>query len=166
MNEMIGNTHVIAEGTQIHIERRFDAPRALVFAAWTKAEHLMQWWGPREYPTTYCTVDFRVGGKWHYCMTGPAGDQSWGISVYQEIIVPERIVYTDAFSNAEGTTNPDMPAFSIAVDFIEDGTGTRIVSVSHVGSEADVKQLLEMGMAQGVAETWDRLAEMLQRQTA
>ncbi len=166
MNEMIGNNHIVAEGTTIVMERTFDAPRERVFAAWKNADAIKKWWGPREYPTTYCTVDFRVGGEWHYCMTGPNGEEAWGKSIYLEIVEPERIVYRDLFSDEQGNEMTDMPSFAITVEFREEQGKTRLVSTSQVGSEADVKQLLEMGMAYGAAETWDKLDEMLQAQTA
>jgi uncharacterized protein YndB with AHSA1/START domain len=149
------------QGNQIRIERHFNAPRDLVFAVWTTAEHLKAWWGTREYRTTYCTVDFRVGGRWHYCMTGPNGEESWGIATYQEISAPERFVYTDAFSDAEGNLNPGMPSFSIVVEFIEEAGGTRVISTSFIEREEDVKMLVEIGMEQGSRESWDMLGEYL-----
>jgi uncharacterized protein YndB with AHSA1/START domain len=166
MNELIGSTRVAAQGREIRVERHFNAPRARVFEAWTTPEHLKQWWGPRAFPTTYCTVDFRVGGNWHYCMTGPNGEEAWGNATYLEIVVPERIVYSDAFSDAQGGVNPDLPSMTIRIDFIETPAGTTVVSTSQASSAEDVKRLLEMGMAQGIAETWDRLDEFLQKPSA
>lgn len=159
-------THVQMQGSTIRAERFFNAPRALVFEVWTTAEHLKGWWGTSEYRTTYCTVDFREGGRWHYCMTGPNGEQSWGISTYQTIVAPERIVYTDAFSDAEGSVNPDMPSFTITVEFIEENGGTRVINTSQVGSADDLKMLVEMGMEQGLRETWDMLDEYVRRISA
>lgn len=167
MNEMIGNTHVIAEATTIVVQRTVSAPRDRVFAAWTDAEALKQWWGPREYPTTYCTVDFRVGGTWHYCMTGPNGEEAWGKSIYTQIEPTTRLAYRDVFSDAEGNENTDLPSFETIIEFISEADGrTRVVSTAQVASEADLKQLIEMGMAQGVAETWDKLEEYLTAQSA
>jgi uncharacterized protein YndB with AHSA1/START domain len=150
------------EAKLLHVERVFDAPRELVFKAWSEAERLSQWWGPRQWPTTYCTVDFRVGGVWHYCMTGPDGTQSWGKGLYSEILPPERIVYTDTFSDEAGNSLPGMPATVITVEFIDLGGGkTKLVSRAEFGSKEDLESLMKMGMVQGLTETWDRLEEYL-----
>ena len=90
------------------ITRVLSAPRDLVFKAWTEPERLMRWWAPKGCTTPFCKVDLRVGGAFHYCMRMPEGQDIWGIGVYREIVEPERIVFTDAFANAEG--NPVPPA--------------------------------------------------------
>lgn len=166
MDKVIGSNHVMVEGSEIVVERTFAGPRELVFSLWTTAEHLKQWWGPRIYPTTYCTVDFRPGGVWHYCMTGPNGDQSWGKSTYQEIVVPERIVYMDAFSDADGNVTADMPQMRIVITFADVDGGTKVTSTAYAGSAEEVQTLLNMGMAEGIAETWDRLEELIAREQA
>ena len=84
------------------ITRTFDAPRELVFKAFTEPERLVQWWGPKNFTTPHCTIDLRVGGKYHYCMRSPDGDDFWGIGTFQEIVEPERLVYIDSFSDADG----------------------------------------------------------------
>jgi len=149
------------EAKSLLVERVFDAPRELVFKAWSEAERLSQWWGPRLWPTTYCTVDFRLGGVWHYCMTGPDGTQSWGKAVYTEIVPPERIVYTDMFSDEAGNSLAGMPTMVITVEFVDLGGKTKLVSRAEFASKEELESLVQMGMVQGLTETWDRLEEYL-----
>ncbi|MBI2756896.1 MAG: SRPBCC domain-containing protein, partial [Chloroflexi bacterium] len=73
---------------EISITRTFEAPRELVFRAWTEPERLMRWWGPKVFTTPYCTVDLRPGGVWHYCFRSPDGQDSWGRAVYREVVRP------------------------------------------------------------------------------
>ena len=63
----------------ITMRRRFDAPRELVFEAYSSCEHIEQWWGPRSWPVAHCRMDFRPGGTWHYCMKGPEGQEAWAL---------------------------------------------------------------------------------------
>jgi uncharacterized protein YndB with AHSA1/START domain len=156
-----GKTVFKTEGTELTITRVFDAPRELVFDAFSDAERLKKWWGPREWPTTYCTVDFRVGGVWIFCMTGPDGTESWGRGDYEEIVRPERIVYVDAFADKDGNVNESMPRTRITMTFTEDGGKTKLESHSVYGTSAELEQLKAMGMVEGITETWDRLEEFL-----
>jgi uncharacterized protein YndB with AHSA1/START domain len=150
------------------LERTFDAPRELVFEMFKEPEHLKRWWGPRGWELQVCNVDFRPGGIWHYCMKcvdQNQGDfygmESWGKQVYREIVEPERIVYTDYFSDAEGNVNDTMPATEGTVEFIDLGGKTKIVSRSEYVSAEALKTVMEMGMLEGITQTWDRLEERL-----
>ena len=86
------------------LTRIFDAPRELVWDAWTKAEHIEKWWGPRGFDGTGSRVDLRVGGKWHFPMHHEHGVH-WAMGFYKEITPIERLVFTDSFSDAEGTSS-------------------------------------------------------------
>src|SRR3982750_3642882 len=90
---------------EITFEREFAAPRALVFKAWTDPRALEHWFGPAGWTLPVCEVDLRPGGVWRYCMRGPKGEESWGRATYREIVEPERLVYTDSFSDAAGNVN-------------------------------------------------------------
>ncbi|SFI63290.1 Uncharacterized conserved protein YndB, AHSA1/START domain [Paenibacillus sp. UNC496MF] len=159
------------EGRDFILEREFKAPRELVFKAFSEAEHLKRWWGPRGWELTVCNVDFREGGIWHYCMKcfdERQGDfygmESWGKAIYEEIVNAEKIVYTDYFSDAEGNETPGMPSSRITMTFEDRGGSTLLVSRSTYESEEALRQVVEMGMEQGIAETWERLAEHLASQ--
>lgn len=150
------------------LERVFDAPRDLVFKMFKEPEHLMRWWGPRGWELPVCNVDFRPGGVWHYCMKCVDqnhgeyyGMESWGKAVYKEIIEPEKLVYTDYFCDAEGNENESMPSTEVTLQFIDLGGKTKLVSRGEYVSEEALKTVMDMGMLQGITETWDRLEERL-----
>jgi uncharacterized protein YndB with AHSA1/START domain len=157
------------EGQELILERVFNAPRELVFRAFSEAEHLKQWWGPRGWTLPVCKVDFRPGGVWHYCMKCEDerqgdfyGMESWGKAVYEEIVSPEKIVYVDFFSDAEGNEVQNFPSARITMTFEEQDGKTKLVSRARYASVEALQQVMAMGMEQGIKETWDRLAEHLQ----
>ncbi len=84
------------------ITRIFDAPRELVWKAWSDPEQLKRWWGPEHFTAPTCKVDFRVGGIYHFCMRSPEGQDFWSTGQYQEITPIERLVFTDSFADAFG----------------------------------------------------------------
>jgi len=151
------------------ITRVFDAPRRLVFEAWTRPEHMMRWFGPKGFTTPFCTIDFRVGGMFHYCMRSPEGRDYWGIGVYREIVVPERIVYTDAFSDAEGNPVPPShygmssshPAETLVTITFEEQDGKTKLTLRHGIPETVTER---DGTQQGWIELLDRLAEELAKE--
>lgn len=164
-NKMITN----AEDNVLTLERVFDAPRELVFKAFSEAEHLKHWWGPRGWTLTVCNVDFRPGGIWHYCMkcidekqVDFFGFESWGKAVYEEIVEPEKVIFVDYFSDADGNETEGMPSSQITMTLFELECKTKIISRAQYASAEALKSVMEMGMEQGITETWDRLEEHLQ----
>lgn len=155
------------EGRELVFERVFDAPRELVFETFSKAEHLKRWFGPKGWPLTVCNLDFRPGGVWHFCMKCVDesqeyfGRESWGKAVFQEIVVPERIVYTDAFSDAEGNVIEDMPVALVTLEFVEYDGKTKLINRTQYATVEKLNYVLDMGVTQGVAESWDQLADLL-----
>ncbi len=149
------------EQREFVMERVFDAPRTLVFQMWSDPKHLMHWWGPKGWTLPVCNVDFRPGGVWHYCMRGPGGEEGWGKAVYREIVEPERIVYVDTFADAEGNQIEGTPEIVVTVTFTEQNGKTKLTSHAQFASVKDLEATLAMGMAEGLAETWDRLEQYL-----
>jgi uncharacterized protein YndB with AHSA1/START domain len=154
-------------GQTIVITRVFDAPRELVWKAWTDAEHLMRWWGPRPYTSPACKLDFRVGGKYHFCMRSPDGQDLWSTGVYLEIVPLERIVFTDSFADAQGNAVPasyygiggDFPMeLSVTVTFKDLGDKTEM-TLTHAGLPAG--EILE-GTRAGWDSSFDKLEETLE----
>lgn len=84
------------------ISHSFNAPRELLFKVWTQPEHLAQWWGPKGFTVRVSKMDLRPGGTFHYCLGAPDGSDMWGLFVYREITPPERMVFVDHFSDAQG----------------------------------------------------------------
>ena len=86
------------------IERVFDAPRALVFKAWTEPERLMKWWGPRGYAMTFCELDLRPGGAYRFHMRSPEGTDHRAHGIFREVVPPERLTMAGAW--VDPTANP------------------------------------------------------------
>lgn len=150
---------------ELVVARVFPAPRELVWQVWSKCEHLQQWWAPAGWSVPVCKMDFRVGGTWHYCMKGPMPDgsemESWGLTVYQEIVEPERFVALDQFADAEGNVSLDMPKLRNRVTFTTVDGGTEVTSRSEFATAADLETMVQMGMEEGLSQSWDQLAEHL-----
>jgi len=146
---------------ELIMERIFDAWRALVWRAYTEPERVARWWAPTGWTTPVCTMDVRPGGVWHYCFRGPNGEEAWGKATYLEIVKPERIVYTDGFSDAEGNLNEQLPTSQVTVAFTERDGATTITCRIRFASVADLDTTLAMGMVEGFGQTWDHLAAEL-----
>ncbi|MFD2671725.1 SRPBCC domain-containing protein [Marinicrinis sediminis] len=160
---------ITVDGSTLTLTRLFQAPRELVFSAFTEADHLKHWWGPRGWEITVCEMDFRPGGSWHYCMKcmdkGQGdfyGMESWGKAIYHQIEAPEKIIYTDYFSDADGNESAEMPATNVTLTFEEADGYTRVVNRAEYVSPEALQTVLDMGMEQGISETWSRLDEYLQ----
>ncbi|MBX3142224.1 MAG: SRPBCC domain-containing protein [Trueperaceae bacterium] len=156
------------EGNTLVLERTFDAPRERVFAAFTDCKHLKHWWGPRGWDLPVCRMDFREGGSWLYCMKCVDesmgewfGMESWGKAVYGAINAPERFEYTDYFCDANGEVNTDLPATTAVNEYIDLGDRTTVISTATYVSAEALKTVLDMGMLEGVTQTWDRLEELV-----
>jgi uncharacterized protein YndB with AHSA1/START domain len=92
------------------MERVFDAPRSRVWKAWSEAEQLQAWWGPKGATITVISLEFRPGGFFHYGMQYSNGPQMWGRFMYRDIVVPERIAWLNSFSNGGcGITRAPFP---------------------------------------------------------
>lgn len=144
------------------MEREFNAPRERVFEAFSKPEHLEQWWGPKGWTLPVCELDFRPGGVWLYCMRGPGGEESWGKATHQDIVVPKKIVYTDSFVDSDGNVLANTPQIQITLTFEDSDGKTKVTNHAVFGSAEELKTVLDMGMAEGSKETWDRLEAFLE----
>lgn len=149
---------------EIIVTHLIDAPRAFVFRAWTEPERLMRWWAPKGFTTPHCTVDLRVEGVFHYCMRSPEGRDFWGRGVYREVAEPERIAYTDAFSDESGQLveparygmSADFPTETlVTVTFIPEKGKTRVSLRHAVPASAPEREACQ----QGWTEMLEKLAE-------
>ena len=159
-----------AQDRTFNIDRTFNAPRKLVFAAFSECKHLKHWWSPEGWSLTVCEMDFREGGSWFYCMSGSGPDDkpmdSCGRADYQEITAPERIVYTDSFVDKEGNPLEDMPSMQITLRFEDVNGKTRITNKAIFGSKEELESVIEMGMKEGLKQTWDKLEAYLKSLTS
>ena len=106
---------------EIVLSRVIDAPRELVFEAFTEVRHLSRWWGPEGFSTTTRSFEFRVGGVWDFVMHGPDGTDYSEWITWTEIVAPERIVLR------HGESRDDPNAFESVLTFAREGAATRIV---------------------------------------
>lgn len=155
---------------QVVITRIFDAPRELVFRAWTDPEHLVQWYAPLGCSIEYRQIEIRERGTFHSCIRTPDGFHCWCVGEYQEIVVPEKIVCTMAIANADGDRiqpvdaghDPDWPAETVlTVTFAEQNGKTKLTLHQNV-RESVAKRT-------GALPSWnqmlDRLAAKLEHMT-
>jgi uncharacterized protein YndB with AHSA1/START domain len=108
---------------ELVISRAFDAPRALVFAAWTDPARLVRWWGPKGFRTPSCKMDVREGGAFRICMRSPEGTDHWVQGVFREVVKPERLAFTWAWEDEDGKPKHETV---VRVDFTEQGGKTRL----------------------------------------
>ncbi len=113
-----------AEDLQLAITRTFDAPRALVFKAWTEPDQLARWWGPQGFTLPSCKMEFRPGGAYRFHMRGPDGVDHFSQGVFREIVEPARLVFSGCWATADGT--PTSPQTLVTVTFDDDGGRTRL----------------------------------------
>jgi uncharacterized protein YndB with AHSA1/START domain len=112
-----------ASDRELVLRRVFDAPRRLVFAAWTDPDQAARWWGPRGFVSVSCDMDVRAGGRWRRAMRSPAGSLHVGTGVYREILPPERLVFTYAWEDADGRPGHET---LVTVTFAELGDRTEL----------------------------------------
>jgi uncharacterized protein YndB with AHSA1/START domain len=140
---------------QIIITRQFDAPARLLFLAHSKPEHVMKWFGPVSWPLTTCEMDFRVGGRYHFTMTGPGGEAGPPFGgEYLEIEPDRRILYTNGFDA------PGSPRFTTEITLEEVDGKTTLTQVSTFESKAVRDQYVEMGFVEGTNSGLDQLGDL------
>jgi uncharacterized protein YndB with AHSA1/START domain len=145
---------------EIVITRVFDAPRELVFKAWTEPQHLARWFGPKGWTNPVCEVDVRIGGAWRIVMRAPDGGEYPCGGVYREIVPPERLVFTNIAMDNDG--NHLIDGLTDAT-FADDGGKTRLtLRTRGVGLVPYAPRMLD-GMEAGWTQSLERLAAELAR---
>ena len=139
---------------ELLITRVFDAPRSLVFAAWTQPEHLARWWGPQGFVNVAWEMDVRPGGAWFRRMGAPDGTLYTKRGVYREVVPPERLVFTYVNQAADGTQDRET---LVTVTFEEQGARTRL-TLHHTGFESVLSRDAHEG---GWTSCMERFAEYL-----
>jgi uncharacterized protein YndB with AHSA1/START domain len=139
---------------QILITREFDAPKHLVYKAWTTPELVRRWWNAKRGEVTTCEIDLRVGGTWRYVMVTPDGTEVGFHGEFREIVPNERIVSTEVF---EGM--PDAAALNTLTLVEEDGRTTLTILVEHSSKEHRDGHI-NSGMEAGMQDAMDLLEEV------
>jgi len=141
---------------EIALTRVFDAPRELVFEAYTKPELLKRWFGPVGWRLAVCEIDLRVGGNWRYLMRKDDGTEMRMSGVYREIVAPERIVSTESFDD------PWYEGQAVTTTTFSEAAGkTTFVCTVRYESQKVRDAVLKTPMESGVASSYTRLAELL-----
>ena len=156
------------ETGELVIERTFNAPIEKVWEAFTDPDKFVQWWGPRGWNTTLKEAEFKDGGWFTYGMKceDPEqkdwyGQESWGKMVFSDLDEPNGFKYTDYFCDENGVVNDMLPVTDNIMKFTEEDGKTRITSIGVYKSAEDLQKVLDMGMEEGLKQTWDRLEEYL-----
>lgn len=156
------------ETGELTITKTINAPLEKVWEAFTTPEIFEKWWGPRGWETTVKEFELEPGGVLLYgmkCVDESQGEwygqESWGKMVFKEINPPTEFTYTDYFCNDSGAVDENMPVINSSIKLEEVDGGTKIISAGTYESAEDLKKVIDMGMEQGVKETWDRLEKLL-----
>jgi uncharacterized protein YndB with AHSA1/START domain len=143
------------------IKREFLADRPLVWDCYTKSELLDQWFAPAPLTTKTKSMDFSEGGRWHYAMVEPNGTEYWGLTEYVKIQPIDYYTALDAFSNAEGEINEDLPRAEWLVNFTDRGENALVETIVTYKSLSDLETVIQMGMEQGMMATLEKLDQLL-----
>lgn len=161
-------TSKVENETDLVLEKIFEASREKVFNLFTDAEQLEEFWGPSGWELIHSNMNFRPDGEWHYGMKSTDetsqtfGVEYWKKAVYQEIDAPKKIVYHDYFADEQGEINREMPVAETKIEFVSlSEEQTIVVSRARYNTGEELKSLMDRGLVQTVAESWDRLTDYI-----
>lgn len=152
------NSTSALEDRTLNITRVFNAPRSLVFKAWTQPEHFAQWLGPKDFKAIACQMNVRPGGIYRACIRSPEGTDHWMQGVYREVIEPERLIFTFAWEDESGQPKHET---LITVTFLEQDTQTKMIFRQALFESVDGRDAHHSGWDQ----CFDRLEAYLQMAT-
>lgn len=167
---MTDTNDTVADVVEFVITRSLDAPRDLVWKAWTEQER-MEWWGPKGVEIVSCEIDLRPGGMFHYCMQTEDGHEMWGRWLIREVAAPDRLVFVSSFSDAEGgiTRHPasdQWPLEMLSTITFHEGHGKTLLTVKWIPINATAEEIKTFhesreSMQQGWSGSLERLEEYL-----
>ncbi len=145
----------------IIIKREFAANRNTVWDCYTKSEILDQWWMPIPWKSKTKVMDFREGGKWHYAAVGPNGEEHWAITSYVKIEAPIMFLANDAFGDAEGNINEELPQSKWTLNFSDMGKNTLVHGIIKFSDLTQLEQTIAMGFKEGLTMAMENLDALL-----
>lgn len=159
--------NTVHETERMIVTRVFDAPRELVWKAWTDPQYVQQWWGPKGFTCPFCRMDFRVGGKYLFCMRSPDGQEGWTAGEYYEIVPHEKIVSSMYFADADGN-RVDPGHYGIehkSIDNVHDvilfeDLGNGQTKVTLIGNET-MQDAVQSGQLEGTRQILEKLAAVV-----
>lgn len=149
------------------LTRVLDAPRELVFKAFTEPERLLLWWAPKGFTMRTGTLDLRPGGVFHYCQVAPNGHEMWGKFVYREVVPPERLVFVNSFSDKDGNVvrapfSPTWPLEILSTITFAEQNGKTVLTLKGVAFHASaVEQATFVEAARGLEAGWGGTLDQL-----
>ena len=146
---------------QVNVSRVFNAPKPMVWSAWTEAELLDRWWGPAPWKADTIRMDFREGGRWFYAMRGPEGEAHYCIYDYLRITHEAAFETLDAFADERGTPSEEMPRSVWKVSFRAEAEATRVDVVIRYDTLEELETIVEMGFREGFTQGLNQLTELL-----
>lgn len=152
----------ITTDREIVISRTFDAPRELVWKAWTDPSHVMQWWGPKGFSNAACEIDLQVGGAFHLSMCAPDGNSYPCKGIYREIKEPERIVYASEADESHPCGAGLPPRSLVTITFAEHAGKTTLTIHTRFETASRREAANQAGFSSSWSEALERLADALQ----
>ncbi len=151
------------EAKTIHVVREFNAAKNLVWNCWTQAEFLDQWWAPRPFQNQTISMNFSVGGNWHYAMISPEGQKHYCKAYYNRIQPTDMYAYHDAFCDEKGADNPAMPSMNWEISFTGKEATTVVNILLQFETEAALENIIKMGFKEGFTMGLGNLDELLEK---
>jgi uncharacterized protein YndB with AHSA1/START domain len=151
------------ENKTVTVNREFNAPIQKIWAAWTQADLLDQWWAPKPYKAVTTSMDLREGGTWQYYMLGPEGQKHHCRADYQEINKPVTLSWLDAFTDSKGNIDESFPRSSWENTFRQENGSTVVSIVITHKTVAELEKILEMGFKEGFTMGLENLDELLEK---
>jgi uncharacterized glyoxalase superfamily protein PhnB/uncharacterized protein YndB with AHSA1/START domain len=166
MTKAILSNFLVDKGNKkIIVDRGFDAPLDLVWAAWTESDILDQWWAPKPYQVTTKSQDLREGGRWFYLMSDPEGkDAHWCLAEYKKVIPQTTLSWLDAFCDEAGNINQEFPRSLWSVSFKGNGQTTEVNVTITYKELSDLEKILSFGFKEGFSAGMDNLDQYINSQ--
>lgn len=139
----------------------FPVPVRRLWDAYADPRQIEKFWGPPEWPATFTRHDMTPGGRSSYYMTGPDGTSSGGYWEFVSVDAPRSFEVRDGFTDADGNPSTDMPAVSMVYTFEETAEGSRVTTATRFDSTAQLEQLIEMGMQEGLRAAMAQIDDVL-----
>lgn len=149
------------ENHSITVTREFDAKLPLVWDAYTTPDIIDKWWAPKPWKAKTKSMDFTNGGIWQYAMIGPDGEEHWALAKFDNIHHQKSYSGLDAFADADGKINTDMPQSRWEVEFTDKGETTWVVYHIVYDDLAQLEATIQMGFKEGLTMAMEGLDELL-----
>lgn len=148
----------------ITIKREFAANRPIVWDCYTQSELLDQWWMPTPWKSKTKSMNFSEGGKWHYAAVGPNGEEHWSITTYLRIEPQKMFLANDAFGDADGIINQQLPQSVWTMNFNDRGENTLVHGIIQFPDLDQLEQTIAMGFKEGITMAMENLDALLAKQ--